>query len=60
VSPHRLTPRGKPSIDGTQFSQIITVVVASAPIPTPIAQTSFHPIGDLERHEHPVPAEEYL
>jgi Kef-type K+ transport system membrane component KefB len=47
-------------IDGTQFSLIITVVVASALIPTAVAQTFFHPIGDLERREHPVPAEEYV
>jgi Kef-type K+ transport system membrane component KefB len=47
-------------IDGTQFSLIITVVVASALIPTAIAQTFFHPIGDLERRERPVPAEEYV
>ena len=36
-------------IDGTQFSLLITVVVASALIPTAIAQTLFHPIADLER-----------
>jgi Kef-type K+ transport system membrane component KefB len=47
-------------IDGTQFSLIITVVVASALIPTAIAQTFFHPIGDLERRGRPVPAEEYV
>jgi Kef-type K+ transport system membrane component KefB len=47
-------------IDGTQFSLLITVVIASAVIPTAIAQTFFHPIGDLERREHPVPAEEYV
>jgi hypothetical protein len=35
-------------------------VIASAVIPTAIAQTFFHPIGDLERREHPVPAEEYV
>jgi Kef-type K+ transport system membrane component KefB len=47
-------------IDSTQFSLIITVVVGSALIPTAIAQTFFHPLGDLERREHPVPAEEYV
>jgi Kef-type K+ transport system membrane component KefB len=47
-------------IDGTQFSLIITVVVASALIPTAIAQTFFHPIGDLERRGRPIPAEEYV
>jgi Kef-type K+ transport system membrane component KefB len=47
-------------IDGTQFSLLITVVVASALIPTAIAQTSFHPIADLERRERPIPAEEYV
>jgi len=47
-------------IDATQFSLIITVVVASALVPTAIAQTFFHPIGDLERRERPVPAEEYV
>ena len=47
-------------IDGTQFSLIITVVVASALIPTAIAQTFFHPLGDRERREEPVPAEEYV
>jgi Kef-type K+ transport system membrane component KefB len=47
-------------IDGTQFSLIISVVVASALIPTAVAQTLFHPIGDLERRERPVPAEEYV
>ena len=47
-------------IDGTQFSLIITVVVASALIPTAIAQTFFHPLGDLERRQKPVPAEEYV
>jgi Kef-type K+ transport system membrane component KefB len=47
-------------IDGTQFSLLITVVVASALIPTAIAQTFFHPIGDLERRDQPIPAEEYV
>lgn len=47
-------------IDGTQFSLIITVVVASALIPTAIAQTFFHPLADLERRQRPVPAEEYV
>jgi Kef-type K+ transport system membrane component KefB len=47
-------------IDATQFSLIITVVVASALIPTAIAQTFFHPIGDLRRREDAVPAEEYV
>jgi len=46
-------------IDGTQ-SLLITVIVASALIPTAIAQTFFHPIADLERREEPVPAEEYV
>lgn len=47
-------------IDGTQFSLIITVVVASALVPTAIAQTLFHPIGDLERRGRPTPPEEYV
>jgi Kef-type K+ transport system membrane component KefB len=47
-------------LDATQFSLLITVVVASALIPTAIAQTFFSPIGDLERHEPEVPAEEYV
>ena len=47
-------------IDGTQFSLIITVVVASAVIPTAIAQKFFHPIGDRKRGEQAVPAEEYV
>jgi hypothetical protein len=47
-------------IDETQFSLLITVVVASALIPTAIAQTFFHPIVDLERREQPVPADEYV
>ncbi len=47
-------------IDGTQFSLLITVVVGSALIPTAIAQTFFHPIGDLERREQAIPAEEYV
>ena len=47
-------------IDERQFSLLVTVVVGSALIPTAIAQTFFAPIGDLERREHPVPAEEYV
>jgi hypothetical protein len=47
-------------IDGTQFSLLITVVVASALIPTAIAQTFFHPIADLERRSRPIPPEEYV
>jgi Kef-type K+ transport system membrane component KefB len=47
-------------IDETQFSLLITVVVASALIPTAIAQTFFHPIGDLEHRGRPLPAEEYV
>src|SRR5215211_2897147 len=47
-------------IDKTQFSLLITVVVASALIPTAIAQTFFHPIADLERHKRPIPPEEYV
>jgi Kef-type K+ transport system membrane component KefB len=47
-------------IDATQFSLLITVVVGSALIPTAIAQTFFHPIGDFERQQQPVPAEEYV
>jgi Kef-type K+ transport system membrane component KefB len=47
-------------IDETQFSLLITVVVASALVPTAIAQMFFHPIGDLERQGRPVPAEEYV
>jgi Kef-type K+ transport system membrane component KefB len=47
-------------IDGTQFSLLLTVVVASAVIPTAIAQTLFAPIGDLERRSEPLPAEEYV
>jgi Kef-type K+ transport system membrane component KefB len=47
-------------IDETQFSLLITVVIASALIPTAIAQTFFHPIGDLERRGRPIPAEEYV
>jgi Kef-type K+ transport system membrane component KefB len=47
-------------IDGTQFSLLVTVVVASALIPTAVAQMFFHPIGDLERRDEPVPAEEYV
>jgi Kef-type K+ transport system membrane component KefB len=47
-------------INGTQFSLLITVVVGSALIPTAIAQTFFHPIGDLERRERPIPADEFV
>jgi Kef-type K+ transport system membrane component KefB len=47
-------------IDETQFSLLITVVVASALIPTAVAQMFFHPIADLERREPAVPAEEYV
>jgi Kef-type K+ transport system membrane component KefB len=47
-------------IDETQFSLLITVVVASALIPTAIAQMLFHPLGDLERRGKPIPAEEYV
>jgi Kef-type K+ transport system membrane component KefB len=47
-------------IDATQFSLLVTVVVGSALIPTAIAQTFFAPIADLERREHPIPAEEYV
>jgi Kef-type K+ transport system membrane component KefB len=47
-------------IDETQFSLLITVVIASALIPTAIAQTFFHPTGDLERRGRPIPAEEYV
>ena len=47
-------------IDGTQFSLIITVVVASALVPTAIAEKLFHPKGDRERHEVAVPPEEYV
>jgi Kef-type K+ transport system membrane component KefB len=47
-------------IDATQFSLIITVVVASALIPTAIAQKFFHPIGEAERRERPIPPEEYV
>jgi hypothetical protein len=47
-------------IDGTQFSLLITVVVASALIPTAIAQTFYHPIADLERRGRPIPPEEYV
>jgi Kef-type K+ transport system membrane component KefB len=47
-------------IDETQFSLLITVIVGSALIPTAVAQTFFHPIGDLERRERPIPAEEYV
>jgi Kef-type K+ transport system membrane component KefB len=47
-------------INETQFSLLITVVVGSALIPTAIAQTFFHPIGDLERRERPIPADEFV
>jgi Kef-type K+ transport system membrane component KefB len=47
-------------IDETQFSLLIAVVVGSAVIPTAIAQTFFHPIGDRERGGRPIPAEEYV
>lgn len=47
-------------IDETQFSLLITVVVASALIPTAIAQTFFHPFGRLERREPEVAADEYV
>jgi Kef-type K+ transport system membrane component KefB len=47
-------------IDETQFSLLIMVVVASALIPTAVAQTYFHPIGDLERGGRAIPAEEYV
>ena len=47
-------------IDGTQFSLLVTVVVLSAIVPTAIAQTFYAPIADLERREHPIPAEEYV
>jgi hypothetical protein len=47
-------------IDETQFSLLIAVVVGSAVIPTAIAQTFFHPVGDRERGARPIPAEEYV
>jgi hypothetical protein len=47
-------------IDETQFSLLITLVIGSAVIPKAIAQTFFHPIGDLERREEPMPAEEQI
>jgi Kef-type K+ transport system membrane component KefB len=47
-------------IDGTQFSLLVTVVVLSAIVPTAIAQWRYSPLGDLDRHTHPVPAEEYV
>jgi hypothetical protein len=63
-SPSGRSPRSSRStpgiIDGIQFSLLFTVVVASALIPTAIAQTFFHPIADLERRGRPIPAEEYL
>jgi Kef-type K+ transport system membrane component KefB len=47
-------------IDETQFSLLITVVVASALIPTAIAQGFFHPFGRLEKGERPIDPEEYV
>jgi hypothetical protein len=47
-------------IDRTQFSLLVTVVVLSAIVPTAIAQRRHSPLGDLDRHTHPVPAEEYV
>jgi Kef-type K+ transport system membrane component KefB len=47
-------------IDRTQFSLLVTVVVLSAIVPTAIAQWRYSPLGDLDRHTHPVPAEEYI
>jgi Kef-type K+ transport system membrane component KefB len=47
-------------INGVQFSLLITVVVASALIPTAIAQTFFHPFGRLEKRKPPIDAEEYV
>jgi Kef-type K+ transport system membrane component KefB len=47
-------------IDRTQFSLLVTVVVLSAIIPTAIAQWRYSPLGDLDRHTHPVPVEEYI
>lgn len=45
-------------IDATQFSLLVTVVVASALVPTAIAQTFYSPRRRPERPE--VPAEEYV
>jgi Kef-type K+ transport system membrane component KefB len=47
-------------IDRTQFSLLVTVVVLSAIVPTAIAQWRYSPLGDLDRHTHPLPAEEYV
>jgi Kef-type K+ transport system membrane component KefB len=47
-------------IDRTQFSLLVTVVVLSAIIPTAVAQWRYSPLGDLDRHTHPVPADEYI
>ena len=47
-------------IDRTQFSLLVTVVVLSAIVPTAIAQWRYSPLGDLDRHTHPVPVEEYI
>jgi hypothetical protein len=47
-------------IDETQFSLLIMVVIGSAVVPTAIAQTFFAPIADLERRDHPLPAEEFV
>jgi Kef-type K+ transport system membrane component KefB len=47
-------------IDRTQFSLLVTVVVISAIVPTAIAQWRYSPLGDLDRHTHPVPVEEYI
>ena len=47
-------------IDATQFSLIITVVVASALVPTAIAQKLFHPKGGRGPQEVVVPPEEYV
>lgn len=45
-------------IDATQFSLLVTVVVASALVPTAIAQTFYSPRRRAERPE--IPAEEYV
>ncbi|MDX6643559.1 MAG: hypothetical protein QOD76_1521 [Solirubrobacteraceae bacterium] len=47
-------------IDRTQFSLLVTVVVLSAIVPTAIAQWRYSPLGDLDRHTEPLPAEEYV
>ena len=47
-------------IDSTQFSLLVTVVVLSAIVPTAIAQWRYSPLGDLDRHTDPLPAEEYV